>query len=71
MNKESLYVDGKVIVADENGMKPPIDYVDNVDEILKSQNLIEVIEELIKIKKQSLKYKRSDPKLQGKQLKVL
>lgn len=44
MNKEYTYLDGKVIVEDENGKKRVTEYSDKLDEILVQENLIEVME---------------------------
>ena len=48
MNKEYTYLNGKVIISDENGVHTEIDYCDNIDEILVKENLIEEIENKIK-----------------------
>ena len=34
MNKEYIYVNGKVVIQDENGNKRLVDYNNNLDEIL-------------------------------------
>ena len=47
MNKECVYVDGKVIVEDENGNKRITEYSDNLEEILAQENLIETMENKI------------------------
>lgn len=47
MNKECIYVDGKVIVEDENGNKRITEYSDNLEEILAQENLIETMENKI------------------------
>ena len=44
MNKEYTYNDGKVIVLDEKGEKRVIDYYDNLEKVLRQENLIEVME---------------------------
>lgn len=48
MNKEYIYLDGKVIVEDENGNKKLTDYQDNIQEILVQENLIETMENELK-----------------------
>ena len=59
MNKEYTYIDGKVIISDENGKKTPVDYYDNLDEVLIQENLIETIENKISIlEKESEDYKK-------------
>lgn len=47
MNNEYTYLDGKVIVSDENGEQTLIEYTDNLDEVLAKENLIESIENRI------------------------
>lgn len=54
MNKEYIYVNGKVVVADESGIKPPIDYSDNIEDILVTENVIEEIEKTLKEKQSNL-----------------
>ena len=44
MNKEYIYINGQIVVTDENGMTPPREYSDNITEILVTENLIEKIE---------------------------
>ena len=44
MNKNSMYVNGKIIVSDENGKKITKTYTDNIKEILEKENLIEHLE---------------------------
>ena len=48
MNKEYAYVDGKVIVCDENGKLIQRNYRENIDEILVQENVVEKIEKDIK-----------------------
>ena len=49
MNKEYTYIDGKVIISDENDNKTQSDYYDNLDEVLAQENLIETMEEKIQV----------------------
>lgn len=59
MNKDYIYMDGKVIISDENGHKEPIEYYDNLDKVLVQENLIESIQnEINKLKKKSTEYKK-------------
>ena len=44
MNKNSLYVNGKIIISDENGEQTTKTYIDNIKEILEKENLIEHLE---------------------------
>ena len=45
MNKEYTYINGKVIVENENRERRVIDYYDNLENVLRQENLIEVIEQ--------------------------
>lgn len=59
MNKSYIYIDGKVVVTDDNGLKEPVEYYDNLDEVLVQENLIETMEEKIKkLEELSEKYKK-------------
>lgn len=59
MNKEYTYIDGKVIISDENNNKTQCEYYDNLDEVLVQENLIETMENNIeKLEKESKSYKR-------------
>lgn len=63
MNKEYTYIDGKVIISYENGKKTPVDYYDNLDEILIQENLIETIEnKILLLEKESNAYKKYNAK---------
>ena len=44
MNKNSLYINGKIIISDGNGKKITKKYTDNIKEILEKENLIEHLE---------------------------
>ena len=44
MNKEYTYIDGKVIISDENDKKTQSEYYDNLDKVLIQENLIETRE---------------------------
>lgn len=44
MNKEYTYIDGKMIIADENGEKSQRDYYDNLEKVLVQENVIETME---------------------------
>lgn len=59
MNKDYIYMDGKVIISDENGHKEPIEYYDNLDKVLVQENLIESIQnEINTLKKKSIAYNK-------------
>ena len=47
MNKEYIYLDGKIIVSDENENKSLREYSDNLEEILIQENIIETMENRI------------------------
>ena len=48
MNVSYTYIDGKAIISDKNGNQVPIEYYDNLDEVLVQENIIETIENKIK-----------------------
>lgn len=63
MNKEYTYVEGKVVVEDENGKKTLEDYYDNIDKVLIQENLIEYIELKIKdLERQAKSYEKNNSK---------
>lgn len=50
MNGKYTYLDGKVIIEDENGKKKVVEYNNHLDEILVQENIIESLEnELIEV----------------------
>jgi len=52
MNKDYIYIDGILIVEDENFKKRIVDYTDNFEEVLKQENLIETMKsEKVDLKK--------------------
>lgn len=58
MNKEYTYIDGKVIISDEDDKKIQSEYYDNLDKVLAQENLIETME----LKIQELERKNEDYK---------
>jgi len=63
MNKEYTYIDGKAIIKDENGNQTPIEYYDNLDEVLVQENVIETMEDRIAyLEKESKEYKKYNRK---------
>lgn len=63
MNKEYTYIDGKVIISDENDNKTQSDYYDNLDEVLVQENIIETMEGKIQeLEKESKSYKKYNRK---------
>lgn len=61
MNKEYTYIDGKVIISDENDNKTQSEYYDNLDEVLVQENLIEFMEGKIQsLEKESQLYKKNN-----------
>ena len=63
MNKEYIYIQGKVIVKDENGTQTSLEYYDNLDKVLIQENLIESMEDKISyLEKESQDYKKYDNK---------
>lgn len=60
MNKEYIYIDGKVIIKDEKGNHTPVEYYDNLDEVLIQENVIETIEKRIStLENKSNEYKET------------
>ena len=55
MNKGYAYVNGKAIVTDEEGIKKIVDYTDNLDDILVTENIIEFLEQEQKELEEALK----------------
>ena len=63
MNKEYTYIDGKAIIKDENGNQTPVEYYDNLDEVLVQENIIETIENRIAyLESESKEYKKYNKK---------
>ena len=57
MNKEYTYIDGNVIIRDENGKQYQTEYYDNLDKVLVQENLVETIENKInELEKESVQY---------------
>ena len=58
MNKGYTYIDGKVIISDENGNHTQSEYYDNLDKVLVQENVIEEMENRIQgLIKESEKYR--------------
>ena len=55
MNKGYTYIDGKVIISDENGTPTHTEYYDNLDKVLVQENVIEEMEDGIKQLTEALK----------------
>lgn len=63
MNKEYTYIDGKVIISDESGKQAPVEYFDNLDDVLVQENVIETMENRIaELEKDSQFYKKNNRK---------
>lgn len=63
MNKEYIYIDGKAIVTNDDGIQEPIEYCNNLDEILAQENLIETMEnEIAELERKSDVYKKHNIK---------
>lgn len=59
MNKEYTYINGKVVISDENDKKTQREYCDNIDEVLVQENIIETIEKKIQeLEGESASYKK-------------
>lgn len=48
MNRQYTYIDGKVVIEDENGIQRQEEYYDNLDEALVQENVIEESEKRLK-----------------------
>lgn len=60
MNKEFIKVDDKIIITTDEGMKRPVNYRDNMEDILISEDIIEEIENTIpKIEKELKELEKS------------
>ena len=63
MNKGYTYIDGKVIISDENGNHTQSEYYNNLDKVLVQENVIEEMEGKIQeLTKESKKYPESEKK---------
>ena len=63
MNQGYTYKEGKAIVKTDKGIKEPIEYYDNLDEVLLQENLIETMENnILSLEKESENYKKNNRK---------
>jgi len=62
MNKEYIYINGKVIVEDEKGQKEKTEYYDNIEEVLIQENVIEQIENEIQKINEEMRYSNINKK---------
>lgn len=63
MNKEYTYINGKIVVRDDQGRNTEREYTDNLDQILVQENLIETIEtEIQKLEKENDRNKKNSKK---------
>ena len=63
MNKEYIYIDGKVVISDKDGKHKAEEYYDNIDDVLIQENKIETMESRIaKLEKDSQFYKKNNRK---------
>ena len=60
MNKQFMYINGTIVVSDENGLKLAIPYVDNIKDMLLLQNEIEFLETQLEADKKALKNKKEE-----------
>ena len=66
MNKQFMYVNGTIVISDENGMKPAIPYVDNIEDILILENEIEFLKHCLKLDERALETKIGDREYRNK-----
>ena len=71
MNKQFMYVNGTIVVSDENGMKPAIPYRDNIEDILVLENEIEFLESCLKKDSKKLETKQADRDFRNKDSKKI
>ena len=63
MNQGYTYKEGKVIVKTDKGIQEPIEYYDNLNEVLIQENLVEIIEKnILSLEKESENYKKINQK---------
>ena len=60
MNKQYMYIKDSIIVSDENGMKPAIPYVDNIEDMLIIENEIECLKRILEKDEKDLKEKNEE-----------
>lgn len=61
MNKEYKYVNDKAIVSDEEGNQKVVEYYDNLNEVLRRENLLEEIESKItKLEEEKAQFRESE-----------
>ena len=53
-----MYINGTIVISDENGMKPAIPYVDNIEDVLVLENEIEFLEKCLKEDQEKLESKK-------------
>ena len=71
MNKQFMYINGTIVVSDENGMKPAIPYVDNIEDMLILQNEIDFLETQLEVDKKDLKTKKEEIAYRNKDSKMI
>lgn len=71
MNKQYMYLNGNIVVSDENGMKPAIPYRDNIEDILVLENEIEFLENGLRETTEKLESKKSDREFRNKDSKKI
>lgn len=71
MNKQYMYLNGNIIISDENGMKPAIAYRDNIEDILVLENEIVFLENNLKADSEKLEFKKSDREFRNKDIKKI
>ena len=71
MNKQFMYVNGTIVVSDENGMKPAISYIDNIEDILILENEIEFLERELRDDQEKLESKNNDRAFRNKDSKKI
>lgn len=60
MNKEYMYVNGNILISTENGMKEPIPYRDNIEDILVFENQISFLQKSLEADEKKLQSDREE-----------
>ena len=71
MNKRFMYVGDSIVVSDENGMKAPIPYVDNIEDVLILENEIEYLKKCLEEDSSKIEHKSKERIMRSKEEEVL
>lgn len=71
MNKRFMYVGDSIVVSDENGMKAPIPYVDNIEDVLILENEIEYLKKCLEEDSSKIEHKSKERLMRSKECKKI